>query len=697
VSKTEETTRTYPSATFRDVVIVPYTQLLDRWRGGEEHVGGPRWPDWDAQTFARHCRRGVPADLEPPSPGSVDHRAGSLAWGGPVVRHFGHQVAEFSMRLLPTVLARPQLPIAFAAQEGAGWRSLADGPAFVEAILDWIGVRAEHRVLVTEPTLVCELFVAGQAEQVNGPGPTAGHLDALDALTEARLGGWPSLRPEPVYVSRAGTRSGFAGEAHLEEALAGAGARVMRPESLPLVEQIRQYQAARHLVFADGSAVHGLQLTGRLRADVTVLIRRPGMRIARPSLLNRAPALDYVEAATGLVHGLQPDGRPARPSGISILDETAVFETFRRLGLDLASTWDAKRYGSLRNEDVLRWAGWEAERAGARAEASVECLIASLRGAGLDHLTERVVARVRGGPSRRSREPGTRETIPAHRPGAPETILFMHIPKTASTSIRRALEEVVAEPERRFLYDSPLLAGAIKPTHFAGLPQAERAGLRLVFGHFAYGIHQAIPGPSRYVTMLRDPVDRVASLYYHYKVLAVPGAGPVEDRERRAIEREGLSLEEWVFAKERLEADNGMVRLISARIGVPFGSCPDDMLGEALEHIDERFAAVLVRGFMGDSARVLGSLLGARLPPVGRVNVNPARAPSSAIEPALRRRVAELNHLDVQLFRLMVERFPRTYERLVDPSARQNGPEGPLPRDAGSVLMTVFDDSKKDA
>jgi hypothetical protein len=34
-------------------------------------------------------------------------------------------------------------------------------------------------------------------------------------------------------------------------------------------------------------------------------------------------------------------------------------------------------------------------------------------------------------------------------------------------------------------------------------------------GHFGYGIHEAIPGPSRYVTMLRDAPDRVASIYFH--------------------------------------------------------------------------------------------------------------------------------------------------------------------------------------
>ncbi len=52
---------------------------------------------------------------------------------------------------------------------------------------------------------------------------------------------------------------------------------------------------------------------------------------------------------------------------------------------------------------------------------------------------------------------------------------------------------------------------------------------------------------------------------------------------------------EWLD-QEPEGADNGMVRLISGRDRIPYGACPDDLLTEALQHIDEWFDAVFLRG-----------------------------------------------------------------------------------------------------
>src|SRR6187401_2983616 len=152
--------------------------------------------------------------------------------------------------------------------------------------------------------------------------------------------------------------------------------------------------------------------------------------------------------------------------------------------------------------------------------------------------------------------------------GRPQVLLFQHIPKTAGTSLRHALEVLYPAPERMYLYDRHDLDRAVDPHRFAELPLEERAALRLVMGHFAFGIHDAVPGSSRYVTMLRHPVDRVASLYFHFKLLAEPRPGSRGAQERETIQREDLSLEDWVFGGKQLQADNGMVRMIAGRRGI---------------------------------------------------------------------------------------------------------------------------------
>lgn len=87
---------------------------------------------------------------------------------------------------------------------------------------------------------------------------------------------WPAEAPISddgnVYVSRAALnpRLGrFACECDLEHLLELAGYRIFHPERHSLTEQVKVFQGARKLIFAEGSALH---LYG--------LVRRPGQKVA---------------------------------------------------------------------------------------------------------------------------------------------------------------------------------------------------------------------------------------------------------------------------------------------------------------------------------------------------------------------------------------------------------------------------------
>src|SRR5688572_16905304 len=99
---------------FRDVLVTPYTDLLDGPRGGMYHRGGPHWPDWSTQTAARYCAGGVPHDVEPSDGEPKSTLADRIAWGGAITWHFGHQIADFTTRLLPTLAEMPDVRFAFS-------------------------------------------------------------------------------------------------------------------------------------------------------------------------------------------------------------------------------------------------------------------------------------------------------------------------------------------------------------------------------------------------------------------------------------------------------------------------------------------------------------------------------------------------------------------------------------------------------
>jgi hypothetical protein len=135
---------------------------------------------------------------------------------------------------------------------------------------------------------------------------------------------------EVLFVSRAGVGEGLVGEAALEDFFAALGARIYRPEQHPLAEQLATYLSHAQLVFTEGSALHGLQLLGRIPGELTVLARRPG-RFGQAFLAPRVAALHHVPLAGPAVHGRAPDGRHAEWEGLVYLDTAPLAGLAARL------------------------------------------------------------------------------------------------------------------------------------------------------------------------------------------------------------------------------------------------------------------------------------------------------------------------------------------------------------------------------
>lgn len=248
-----------------------------------------------------------------------------------------------------------------------------------------------------------------------------------------------------------------------------------------------------------------------------------------------------------------------------------------------------------------------------------------------------------------------------------QTLLFMHVAKTGGTSVRTALAEAYDEGERAFVYDPGDLSGALRHDEIADLPEAQRQDLRLVIGHFRYGLHRAVGRPCRYVAIIRDPVERVVSLYYHYlhlrgawlSRLRVPGVrrDGASREEQHYMRRNKLSLEEWVFDQRRLTVDNGMTRAIAARGQVKWGSCPDDLLDQALANVQRDFVILLPTPELDHAAPVLTAITGRDIEPVPRRNANTKRPPKEELDPRVAERIRELNRLDQKLYETALRRF----------------------------------------
>lgn len=168
---------------------------------------------------------------------------------------------------------------------------------------------------------------------------------------------------------------------------------------------------------------------------------------------------------------------------------------------------------------------------------------------------------------------------------AARTAIFLHIPKTAGTTLSRIVER---QYPRRHTYTIMETTGphSGRPQDFAQLPDAQRASIRLVKGHVAFGIHRTLPTPFTYFTMLREPTARVLSHYAHARRDPQHNLYPSMQK---------MTLAEALAQKAHVAMafDNFQTRLISGIWNtVPFGMVDEDMLERAKEHLRRYFAVV---------------------------------------------------------------------------------------------------------
>ncbi|HEU0013510.1 MAG TPA: sulfotransferase family 2 domain-containing protein [Longimicrobium sp.] len=86
-------------------------------------------------------------------------------------------------------------------------------------------------------------------------------------------------------------------------------------------------------------------------------------------------------------------------------------------------------------------------------------------------------------------------------------LVFLHIPKTAGTTLRRIIRR---QYPRGTVWETD-------SNYFPPLTPAQYARLRVVQGHLVFGIHERLPRPVRYITLLRHPVERTLSAYYYIR------------------------------------------------------------------------------------------------------------------------------------------------------------------------------------
>ncbi len=163
------------------------------------------------------------------------------------------------------------------------------------------------------------------------------------------------------------------------------------------------------------------------------------------------------------------------------------------------------------------------------------------------------------------------------------TVLFMHIPKTAGTAFREAIAANFLQCEIAYLYPTP---PGFLVTDLRALPLEQRRGYRMVMGHYQFGMHEALPQESEYITIVREPAARVLSQYDYDLQHKAPSV--------RGADGRLLSLEEVFENRLTVDFDNALVRCFSGvdERDLPPGSITAEIYEQAVSNLMNFFAFV---------------------------------------------------------------------------------------------------------
>ena len=245
------------------------------------------------------------------------------------------------------------------------------------------------------------------------------------------------------------------------------------------------------------------------------------------------------------------------------------------------------------------------------------------------------------------------------------TVIFLHIPKAAGSTMHKILEREYLKASI-YSFDTTKQKASIEK--YKQLTVEEKSGIRLLKGHMPFGLHEYIPHAAKYITMLREPVDRVIS-HYNYAA-CTPG-----HYLQHYITKEGMDLQTYVGSGVSHEMDNGQVRLLSGHDDdLPYGACNEELLEQAKRNLNEYFPVVGLAERFDESVLLMREVLGwKRLPIYVSRKVGMRKQGAEPVSPDVRDYIRKINSLDYKLYKYATELFDERLAEYSDKIALELG------------------------
>ena len=246
-------------------------------------------------------------------------------------------------------------------------------------------------------------------------------------------------------------------------------------------------------------------------------------------------------------------------------------------------------------------------------------------------------------------------------------VAFVHIPKTAGTTLNSILAREYSPDETYEIMMRGMSLSVPKPMilprpvisfskiHRLKSALRHRHSLRLIRGHFDLSLGKLLPPNTQFFTLLRDPIERAISHYYHYRRQSTDPIHPLAMRS---------TLTEWVSSCGLVEMDNGQTRRLAGEINLPRGQVTLQMLDRAQSNLARNFAVVGLTERFEESLILLHRAFNWRLCGFTAHNVGNDRPPRTEVSEEALKAIENSNRFDLDLYQFASALFEQAVSKI---------------------------------
>lgn len=311
-------------------IVAPVTRSLY----GAQINGGLHYENGSTCERGKFVKQGMTNLLDPIDfAGSIDHLDGTHVFGGILKNeHFGNFITESLGRLwIAKILGENLKSFVFYPRNNSAPIS-AYMTEFIKLIDPEIEIRIVRSVTRVEALVVPDALVQPKIGYVFGHPLVRNVMRPLGAL---RGEGHRRLY---VSKSKMAKEAGIICECQIELNLSAEGYLVIHPEKLSIEDQLRAYNDATELVFAEGSALHLYALIARPDQKVFIIRRRSMNMVFDWQIASFGGQVIYSPPLVKSLWVPESDDRN-RPHAQAVLDFTALRNLLLTEGFIFGPSW----------------------------------------------------------------------------------------------------------------------------------------------------------------------------------------------------------------------------------------------------------------------------------------------------------------------------------------------------------------------